>query len=81
MTYALREACSHTTQPPPAQTARQIVPEALIALEFHGHSFHDPFHATSGGRLTNPQGQPLPDTPHRPGFGIIHLGCIGVGEI
>ena len=28
--------------------------EALIALEIRGHSFHDPFHATSGGRLLQP---------------------------
>jgi hypothetical protein len=25
-----------------------MAPEALIALDFRGHSFDDPFHATSG---------------------------------
>src|SRR5450755_2067366 len=47
MTYALREACSRAPQPLPAQTARRIAREALIPLEFHGLSFHDPFHAAS----------------------------------
>jgi hypothetical protein len=42
MTYALREARDYATAPLPAQTARQIAPEALIALEFRGYSFHDP---------------------------------------
>ena len=39
MTYALREACSpqHAL---PAQTARRIAPEALIALGFRGLPVH-----------------------------------------
>ena len=54
MTYALREAREYAAQPLPAQTTWRITLEALIALEFRGHSFHDPFHAMSAGRLLQP---------------------------
>jgi hypothetical protein len=47
MTYALRGACLLASIALPAQTARWIVREALIALEFRRLSFHDPFHVTS----------------------------------
>ena len=52
MTYALREACAHATRPIPAQTARQMAPEALTQLEIYSVSFHDPFHAWLAARLT-----------------------------
>ena len=47
MTYALREARERAATPLPAQTARRATPEALIALEIRGYSFHDPFHAAN----------------------------------
>jgi hypothetical protein len=40
-----RWACARVTKPLPAQTARQIAPEALIPPEIYSVSFHDPFHA------------------------------------
>jgi hypothetical protein len=39
---------------------RQIAPEALIALEFRGRSFHDPFHgqqSTAARHLTTTRTQ------------------------
>jgi hypothetical protein len=42
---ALREAREYAAVPLPAQTARQIAPEALITLEFRGLPVHDPVHA------------------------------------
>jgi len=61
MTYALREACDHTIQPLPAQTARRIALHALIPLGFRGHSFHDPFHAACTRSASRP------DIASRPG--------------
>ena len=54
MTYALREAREYAAHALPAQTTRRTTLEALIAREFRGHSFHDPFHAMSAGRLLQP---------------------------
>ena len=42
---ALREAREYAAAPLAAQIARRTAPEALIALEFRGHPFHDSFHA------------------------------------
>ncbi len=47
MTYALRGACSLAPIPLPAQTAQRTPVGALVALEFHGMPFHDPFHGPS----------------------------------
>jgi hypothetical protein len=46
---ALREARSLALIAWPAQTARPIVLEALIALEFRSLPFHDPFHGPGRG--------------------------------
>ena len=65
MTYALREACAHATRPLPASAARRIATEALIALEFRGYSFHDPFHATIAGDRLSLQAEPVWMEPRR----------------
>jgi hypothetical protein len=44
MTYALRGGRSPALIAWPAQTARRLAPEALIALEFRCLRFHDSFH-------------------------------------
>jgi hypothetical protein len=54
MTYALREAREYAAWPLPAQTARRTALHALIPLESHGPSFHDPFHAASTRSATLP---------------------------
>ena len=54
MTYALREACARAAMPLPAQTARQMAPEALIPPELYSVSSHDPFHAATPGSFAAP---------------------------
>jgi hypothetical protein len=44
MTYALRGACSTAPVARPAQIARLIASEALIAMKLRCLPFHDPFH-------------------------------------
>ena len=51
-TCALREACSNALVAWPAQTARPIALEALIALGFRSLPFHDPFHGP--GQASDP---------------------------
>ena len=91
MTYALREAREYAAQSLPAQTARQVAQEALIALGFRGYSFHDPFHATDAGRLATVSLQAEPVRDGRPrtvrvlpcrkplrNFSILETGVRGV---
>ena len=46
-TYVLREAREYATQALPAQTARWVAREALIALGFRAFPVHVPVHAKS----------------------------------
>ena len=62
MTYALREARAHATQPLPAQIARLIALIAPFAAGFPSHSFHEPFHARG---VLSPQRVKV--SPIRPG--------------
>ena len=57
MTYALREACSPASIARPAPMTRRIAPVALIALEFRGLLFHDPFHGQAVDRRWPQQDQ------------------------
>jgi len=42
---ALREACAHAIQALPAQIVGLMALTAPFAVGFHGHPFHEPFHA------------------------------------